>query len=504
VWWEAVIQAIPDAVVISDRNQTVVFANQAAQELWAVPESQFLGTNLLGLFRRDSSDQDRLWHFLSSEGQAGKANPGLPLQTELRQEAGTMVPCELHHSCFSVGGDNLDVLVVRDLSERKKLQQQLAQTQKLDAIGHLSAGVAHDFNNLLGVIAGNLDLLRLKLEDQPSLHGRLDTALGATRKGANLTRQLLAFSRASELKPEAVSLGPMLGNFLEMARRTVGPDIRIDLELEPDLPDLVVDISELERALLNLAVNARDAMPQGGQMRLTAQVLHIDREDLFAQADALLPGSYVVLTVSDSGEGIPPAIVQKVFEPFFTTKEKGKGTGLGLAMVYGFCKQSGGTVRLQSQEGQGTSVRLYLPIVPGSSVAVTPAETVGFVAPLGARALVVDDEPTLLEVTCSYLLDLGYQVTAASSGPEAIDRVRRGDAFSLLLTDVLMPGGMNGQQLAAAVREVLPSIKVLFTSGFPAQSFADKKLLLDSAMIPKPFVRADLVRALASLSGTPS
>jgi len=499
-WWKALIQAIPDAVLISDQHNKIRFANPAAAGLLKASLDQLQALEVQDI--NPPEVRELVLKDLEILGQSDLPYEKVPLrQMPLVGLDGSVQPAEIVRSMFKSGSERLFVTVARDISERKKLEEQLLQTQKMDALGHMTAGIAHDFNNLLAVIVGNLDILARISQSQPVIAKRVETAMGAALRGADLTKRLLAFSRAQELMPHRLVLGKVISNFLDMAARTIGPDIKVETSIAKDLPDIFVDQGELENVLLNLTVNAKDAMPHGGLLLFTCANMHLTEQDADVRFGELAAGDYVQLTVTDTGTGMPREVIEQAFEPFFTTKERGKGTGLGLSMVYGFAKQSGGTVKIYSEVGEGTSIRLIFPATEGLSVKSSSASSVSHhVALPEARALVVDDEPDLLEVACLYLQELGYEVTSASNGPEALQKFKE-KKFTVLITDVLMPGGMNGSDLARKVKEVDPELKVIFTSGFPAQALADKDVLLDSVIISKPYIRSDLDKALAQVFG---
>lgn len=485
VWWESIIQAIPDAVLVSERHR-VVFANGAAHRLWNRGPGALVGVSLDELFGKVGDGQ-----VLNHE-----------LETVVHNAAGEEVPVEISRSEFSVARTNLLATVVRDVSERRRLQQQLVQTQKMEAVGHLSSGIAHDFNNLLAVIVANLDLLRKLAPDLPDVQRRIDVVLRASQRGADLTRRLLSFSRKRDLKPQVLLIQDLLGSFLEMLRRTLGPEIHIESSVDRRLPPVYADGSELENVLLNLALNARDAMPSGGTLEFGGLLVHLGAREPLVETGALGPGDYVELRVSDTGVGMAPPVLERALEPFFTTKEKGKGTGLGLSMVYGFTRQSGGTTWIDSVVGEGTSVKIFLPVHDGQVRPDATTEKAVFRAPPGTRVLLVDDEPDLLEVSSQLLTGLGFEVVSAWDGPSAMALFETQGKFHLLFTDVLMPGGMNGAQLAQALVAVDPGLKVLFTSGFSSQALSDKNVGLDVEIVPKPFLEEDLVRVLHKLFGT--
>ena len=378
---------------------------------------------------------------------------------------------------------------IRDISERKQLARQLHQSQKMEAIGQLTGGIAHDFNNLLGVIIGNLDLLDRLVADNPAAIKRVRTAQKAATRGADITRRLLVFSSNEELKPSVVLLGDSIQNTIELAARGLGPEIKITTHVDESVPPLFVDPAGLESALLNLVVNARDAMPKGGSIIISSHVQTLDDSHPAVHAGDLKAGRYVCVSVTDTGYGMSKETLERAFEPFFTTKPRNKGTGLGLAMVYGFVKQSGGTVRVYSELGQGTTVSFYLPFA--RSLHPVPADTPEtFGAKPGGTVLVVDDEEDLLEVALAYLAEMGFTSFDAKDGASALDVLAEHEEIDLMVTDIVMPGGMNGVELVQKALLLRPDLKIIYSSGFPAEALAEKSMpLLDGPLLHKPYQR---------------
>jgi PAS domain S-box-containing protein len=380
-----------------------------------------------------------------------------------------------------------------DVTERLALEEQLRAAQRLEALGQLTGGVAHDFNNLLTVIIGNAELLVEALEDAPQLSAFAHMISGAAQRGADLTQRLLAFGRRQTLDPKAVDLGGLVRGMYSLLRRTLGEHIEIELRCPPDLWHALVDPVQLESALLNLCLNARDAMAGGGRLTIETANTWLDEDDA-ARDVGVEPGPYVLLAVSDTGSGIAPEHLPRVFEPFFTTKPKGKGTGLGLSMVYGFVKQSRGHVTLESEPGLGTVARLYLPCYVG---AMRQGAEAGEMANHGGgeTILLVEDSDLVRQYAREQLESLGYVVVTASNGPEALAILRGGDEIALLFTDVVMPGGMSGRELAEAARALQPALPVLYTSGYNENVIVHHgKLDAGIQLLAKPYRRADLAR----------
>jgi PAS domain S-box-containing protein len=387
--------------------------------------------------------------------------------------------------------------VTRDLTERREAQlelersrEQLFQAQKMEALGQLTGGLAHDFNNLLTGIIGSLEQLRTRVAQ--GRIGDLDryivAAQGAASRAAALTHRLLAFARRQTLDPKSTDPNRLIAGMEDLIRRTVGPAIAVETVLAIGLWPTLCDANQLENAVLNLCINARDAMPDGG--RLTIETANTWLDERGARERDMQPGQYVAVCVTDTGTGMPPDVVARAFDPFYTTKPIGMGTGLGLSMVYGFAKQSGGQARLYSEVGQGTTVRLYLPRhrgeVNGEGVQAEPAEAPR--AEAGETVLVVDDEPTVRMLIAEVLEELGYAAIEAADGASAMKVVQSGARVDFLITDVGLPGGMNGRQLADAARQLRPGLRVLFITGY-AENAAVGNGHLEPGMhvLTKPF-----------------
>jgi signal transduction histidine kinase/CheY-like chemotaxis protein len=386
---------------------------------------------------------------------------------------------------------NANDRLTEEIGERERAEARLIQAQKMEAVGQLTGGLAHDFNNLLTAVVGSLDLL-LRRTDDEKLRKLAGNALQAAERGAQLTSQLLAFSRRQRLQPTSLNPNDVVVGMGDMLARTIGPHIRIETRLEPDLWNALADRAQIEVILLNLALNARDAMPSGGRLTISTSKLHSVPAWL---ATDLSPGEYIALAVSDTGTGMTPEVQAKAFEPFFTTKEPGRGTGLGLSQLYGFAKQSGGTARIESSEGQGTTVTIYL---PRTEVSVLHAEAA---APKAARrermaVLLVDDDDGVREVCAAMLEDIGCEVTAVESGEQALHALKE-RAFTIMLTDIAMPV-MSGVELAQRTRELFPEMPVLFASGYAdLQVFGDQ--LSEETVVRKPYRLSELAARLETM-----
>lgn len=371
---------------------------------------------------------------------------------------------------------------------RARLEEQLAQAQKMESVGQLAGGVAHDFNNLLTAVGSLVELSRYE-GPSPQISEYLDGIQGATARGAALTQQLLAFARKRIVKPEDVEIGGVLTRLAPMLRSLVGEHVRVSFALGETLPSVRVDVGSLERVIMNLVVNARDAMPNGGSLALATRTEQLDAHAVEHHPE-LTPGGYVVLEVSDTGTGIPPEVAVRLFEPFFTTKPPGAGTGLGLAMCHGIVTQAGGKIAVRSESGRGASFQVYLPFAPsGSTPAAAPASERAADRRRGRETLlVVEDEQVILQVARSWLTKLGYRVLSASDGAEALDLAAQvSDPIDLLVTDVVMPR-LGGRELARQLTKLRPETKVLYMSGYAENALAFGGVLSEGInFIQKPF-----------------
>ena len=396
-----------------------------------------------------------------------------------------------------------------DLTEQKRIEEQLVQAQKMEIVGNLSGGVAHDFNNLLTAILGNSELLGEELKSRQDLSQIADNIGRAAERGAELTRRLLAFGRRQILRPAEIDCNQLLGGLHKLLRRTLRADIQIRTDFGPNLPPAFADPVQLETAVLNLALNSEDAMPAGGRLTITTSTAPLDGHYHNLHLD-VPPGQYILIAVTDNGVGIAKDILGRVFEPFFTTKEVGKGSGLGLSMVYGFVKQSNGHVSIYSEPGLGTTVRIYLPqaaVGPAAPPALARIEDA--MLPGGTETvLVVEDDPFVRSFVITSLTSLGYQVVAAVDGDEALRKLRSDVRIDLLFTDIVMPGSIDGWKLAELARELRPGLPVVLTSGYALETLIEQgSLHAGLAVLTKPYRKADLAQrlreTLATLASAP-
>ena len=386
-----------------------------------------------------------------------------------------------------------------DITEAKLAEAQLRQAQKMEAVGQLTGGIAHDFNNLLAVVMGNLELAEDELVGNEPLREYLSTALSATVAAGTLTQQLLAFARKQPLAPRAVDTNALVGKFIGFVRRTVDETIAIETSFAAGLTPVFIDPGQLEGALLNLVVNARDAVGRSGEISIETAGVRIGATDAETDRD-MDPGDYVTLAVRDTGTGIAPDVLEQVFDPFFTTKEVGKGSGLGLSMVYGFAKQSGGHVTIDSEVGRGTTVTIYLPTAAGALDGDAQPAPLPLFTGAGETILVVEDEEEVRRLLVTLLSGMGYKVREAGAGESALAIMQEAPDIDLLLTDVMLPGGMDGVELAHEARRRRPHLPVLYASAYSATALEHQGRLDGSAhLIQKPFTRRDLAAKIAAL-----
>ena len=475
-----------DAILVLDQTGLVIEANRTAGVMLGRPREDMIGRPFRSVV--DPAGAPEL-DCLLTPGSTGL------IQLRLAGADGNGLDAEMSAARVSIGGQELVIVIGRDITQRLRLEQQLRQSQKMDAIGQLTGGVAHDFNNLLTVITGAADILTDGLSGEPELAAIGGMIEQAASRGADLTRQLLAFARKQPLQPRDTDINSLVAETGKLLRPTLGEQIEIDLRLQTDCWRALIDPSQLSTALINLAVNARDAMADGGKITFGTTNVSFEPSASEPHPEVTL-GDYIMITVSDTGVGIPPAIRDKVFEPFFTTKEFGKGTGLGLSMVYGFVKQSGGHIKIDSEEGHGTTISLYLP--RGIQEAVLPNVTATSELQRGSETiLVVEDDALVRNYVVAQLKSLGYHTITAANGPEALALLDQNVAFDVLFTDVIMPGGMNGRELADAVTRRRPGVPVLYTSGYSeAAIMHNGRLDPGVALLNKPYRQADLARSM--------
>jgi len=386
--------------------------------------------------------------------------------------------------------------MVKRFQEVEATESQVRQAQKMEAIGQLTGGVAHDFNNILTVITGTIEILGDAVKDSPHLAQIANMISAAAARGADLTQHLLAFARRQPLQPHSVDVNALVIEAARLLRPTLGEQIEIESMLAYDCAPALIDPSQLATAILNLALNARDAMPNGGKLTLETRNVVLD-ESYAAMSSDVKPGNYVMIAVSDSGKGIPASLLEKVFEPFYTTKDVGKGSGLGLSMVYGFVKQSNGHIKIYSEEGHGTTVKLYLPQAAGVADAEPAKVGISEFERGDESILIVEDDAMVREYVVTQIGRLGYNTLAAGNAAEALAIISGPERIDLMFTDVIMPGGMNGRQLAIEAQRLRPGLKILYTSGYTENAIVHHgRLDAGVLLLPKPYLGSDLARMI--------
>ncbi|MGB1547364.1 MAG: PAS domain S-box protein [Alphaproteobacteria bacterium] len=465
VW--TIMEATPIPLFISRVSDgKIIYANNAVRDIYGYTKEEVIG--LKGVeFYDNPKEREEMILRLRREGHIRNH------EVRVKRADGTLLTALLSVVPIIHNGEEVLLTGVIDVSPLREAEQQLVQATKMEAIGQLTGGVAHDFNNLLTVVLGNIQLIERKVGDDPALTKWVSRAKEATLNGSHLTKQLLAFSRRQVLEPETLDVNELIQRTLDLVRPTLGESIEVDFIPQKEAWPVEIDPHQFESALLNLAVNARDAMPDGGHLLIETSNTHLDevyaRNNLEAKA-----GDYTLVVVSDTGCGVPKHLIDRIVEPFFTTKETGKGTGLGLSMIYGFVKQSNGHFKIYSEEGKGTCIKMYFPRVHVKEMALeeVASHSNGGITPSnGEHVLIVEDAPSVRETVADFLEENGYHVYGAGNGPEALRMLEEIHHLDLLFTDVVMPGGMDGPAVAQKVREKFPGLKVLFTSGYTGTSF---------------------------------
>ena len=518
--YRLLIEQIQDGAMTLNAEGTVFYCNRRLAAMLETPQERVIGQKLQPFVQKtDLANFDRL---LRSARQ-GHARSELVI----RNSSGLTIPVNLSLNLLSSDdGHPLLCGLMADLTEQKRYLEELSeintrlvaagaqrqiiedtlrQSQKMEAVGQLTGGLAHDFNNLLAVILGNLELVQTGLENShlSGLKDYVDSAMTSVNRGAALTHRLLAFSRLQALAPKSIAPNQLIRGMMELLRRTAGPGMTIETILPDDTGLIFCDPHQLENALLNLAINARDAMAGGGT--LTIATSNIDADSSFADSRDMAPGQYVALSVTDTGTGMPQTVIARAFDPFFTTKALGQGTGLGLSMIYGFAKQSGGQARIHSIEGVGSTISIFLPrhigvIAPvvnarprAETPRARPSETV----------LVVDDEPGIRILLSRNLGRLGYAVLEGSDGKSDLQHIQGDERIDLLVTDFGLTGSMNGWQLAEAARLLRPDLKVLFITGFAKSMIAGNRFMEPGMeVMNKPFAMTAFLQRIASMINT--
>jgi PAS domain S-box-containing protein len=493
----SIIDAALDAVITIDDSGAITGWNPLAEKTFGWTREEALGRAIDETIMPDRYRQAHragLARYLAT-GEARVLNKRVELVALHRN--GKEFPVELAITPLQ-GGDTISFSAfIRDITEHKAREEQIRQLQRMDAIGRLTGGVAHDFNNLLAIIHGNSELLRTRIESGSDEAEMADDVIGASARGAELVKRLLAFARMQHLDSSSIDLNVQLENILALLQRSLGETVAVQVKPGKGLWPAMVDPTQVDDAIVNLAINARDAMPGGGKLTIETRNVVLDN-DYAANHIDVVPGEYIMLAVSDTGIGMSPDVIERAFEPFFTTKQEGQGTGLGLSQVFGWVKQSGGHIKIYSEAGHGTTIKLYLPRSENRGVDLDTQPEIA--APRGDETIfVVEDNPNVRKTVIRQLDDLGYRTVEADSGARALQLVKEGLRFDLLLTDVIMPGGITGFQLAEQLRVDHPELKVLFTSGYTEVATADGQLAMKDPLLSKPYRKQDLGRAVRSV-----
>ncbi len=500
----AILEAAVDAIVVSDRHGMILRANPATARMFDYDVAEMVGQSVNMLMPKALADLHD--SFMSRHLETGeKRIIGIGRDVEGQRKDHSVFPLHLSVGHSEVAGEPVFIAILHDLTHRKATEDALARSQRLDAIGQMTGSIAHDFNNLLTVVVGNLELLEMRGADARQLPLIRD-ALASAELGSELTSRLMVFARRSKLKSERADLRKICADTLDLLARTMGATYRIKTDFAKDLSMVMVDPALLQSALLNLALNARDAMGAGGELLVSVQNVTID-DTYMAQETDIEPGEYVRISVSDDGAGMSAEAQKRAFEPFFTTKSDSGGTGLGLAMVYGFVRQSGGHVTLYSELGLGTSFGLYFPAVTQDGAHKAADERAadapsGLPRGNGETILIVEDNPRVRKLSVERVRDLGYQALEADSGDRAYGMLTEGAQVDLVFSDLVMPGALNGYDLAAKIAAEFPALRVLLTSGYASD-------VVTSAMargrphdiLHKPYRQSELATRLQALLG---
>ena len=504
------LTASPDPMLVVDEAGCIVIASRRSERLFGYLQDQLVGqpASLLIPERFRALHDRNVRVLLGNPADVGMGVGSKQYELQelfgLRQD-GSEFPLEMSLSPHRTSTGSVLIVAMRDVSMRKQTEAALQQAQKMEAVGHLTSGVAHDFNNVLGAVIGNLDLLAEVIVDNPKAVHHAEQSLAAALSGAELVKRMLAFSRRQPLHLKPLDLRATMASVVPLIRRTLSEQIVIVETLVDDLWLAIADSSQIENAVLNLAINSRDAMPDGGTLTIDCRNATVDETYAPAYGTEFQPGDYIVISVTDTGNGMAADVVARAFDPFFTTKEQGVGTGLGLSMVFGTMKQSGGTARIYSEPGQGTTVQLYLPrtTIPVKSEnghaidAVVPSRG-------NERVLVVEDNERIRDVSCTILADLGYRIEAVDSADEALARIASGSRFELVFSDVVMPGTHTGLTLARALRTLDQHLKIVLTSGYTSPGkFQDELTDLGIELISKPFRKAELATLIRRVLDEP-
>jgi PAS domain S-box-containing protein len=490
-----IIETALDAFVQVDQSGRILDFNPQAEVIFGWPRYDALGKNFIDLLIGEA-DREGLRAGLARFLGSGR-DQILQRRREImaRRRDGKEFRAELSAAAVKTREGFVLNGFLRDLTDKIAAEERIRQAEKMEALGQLTGGIAHDFNNILTVITGTIEILADAVAKEPQLAAITRMIDEAAARGADLTQHLLAFARKQPLQPRETDVNTLIIDTAKLLRPTLGEQIEIESVFEDETCVATVDPNQLATAILNLALNARDAMPDGGKLILETGSSYLDENYARMHGD-VRPGRYAMIAVSDTGTGIPATILDKVFNPFFTSKGPGKGTGLGLSMVYGFVKQSAGHIKIYSEEGHGTTIKMYLP--PGTGAALAPEGALPSSIQGGhERILVVEDDKLVRDYVLTQLHSLGYVTLDAANAAEALSLVEAGHEFDLLFTDVIMPGAMNGRQLATELQKSRPKLKVLFTSGYTENAIIHHGRL-DSGvlLLAKPYRKSDMARMI--------
>ncbi len=493
----AVVETAVDGFILIDSRGRILLFNPACERLFGYRADEVFQENVKLLMPRTYSlhHDDYLRNFLQS---GERKIIGIGREVVGRRKDGSTFPMDLSVGEAKQDGESIFVGIIHDLTERKLTERQLQQAQKMEMVGQLSGGIAHDFNNLLTVIVGNAEHLSEQLKSRLDLRQLADDICQAGERGAELARRLLAFSRRQLLRPRAIDCHELIASTCKLLKRTLRENIEVTTAFNTDAIFAFADSSQLESAVLNLALNAQDAMAAGGRLKISTSIASLDDNDQGVHPD-IESGEYAMIAVTDNGEGMTSDVAARAFEPFFTTKEVGKGSGLGLSMVYGFVKQSNGHVSIYSEPGLGTTVRIYLPnVTPNASRSSSQPAADEEALPRGNETiLVVEDDPFVRSSVVLKVESLGYKVVLAVDGREAVMKLRTNPEIDMLFTDIVMPGGMSGWEVAELAQQMRPGLPTVFTSGYALEALVDQgRAPMKSIVLTKPYRKAELAHRL--------
>ncbi len=487
-------ETMVDGLIVIDEAGIIHYVNPACTVLFKYKREQLIGQNVKMLM--PSPFREHHDAYLTRHRETGvKRIIGIGRELQGLKSDGAIFPMYLSVGQAKTGDQGIFVGIIYDLTEKKRAEETILHHQKLDAIGQLSGGIAHDFNNILNVIGGNLEMIAAG-DLPPAGRRAVARAQEAAARAARITQRLLAFARKQPLNQQVIDINRALEDMEDMLQRAIGQTVTVEMHLAPEAGQVNTDIDQFETAILNLAVNGRDAMPSGGRLLIEAE--HVSIDGPARDEEETPPGEYTRVSISDNGSGMTPEVRARAIEPFFTTKDVGSGTGLGLSMVYGFMKQIGGHARLYSEVGRGTRVSLFFPRIASDPAMERDAQDISTPAGHGETILVVEDDPDVRQITVSRLESLGYRVRIAVDGPSALQVVREGGNIRLALIDIVMPGGMDGHAVADEIEKLAPRIKLILTSGYSPRMAASGSLQT-RPFLPKPATRTQMARIVRSV-----